>query len=225
MRSVTRHQPVEITGRSRQTPHRALVLMEATVRPILTTILAGAAALGALGASAALAGDDQMHIMTIRLPDGSVRQIQYAGDVPPQVIVAPAPVAPIGFADPFAAMRLMSAMLDRQADMMLRQAAATRQGTTDDAENAPGMRVYSMSSTIGASGVCMRSVQITYTGDAKPHVVSRSSGDCGAAAPPAEINAPRPVPAAQPKAPRTIEVKATNPRPALAMAQPAFPPQ
>jgi hypothetical protein len=216
------------------------------MRPILTTILAASAALGGACVTPALAQDGQPHVMLVRLPDGSVRQIQYMGDVPPRVVFVPAPMAgaPLFAADgpdsPFAAMQRMSAIMDRQAEMMMRQVAAMQAAAADAPTDEPsgiaadanpaGARVYSMSSVIGAGGVCMRSVQITWNGDAKPQLVSHSSGDCGPAGAPAngavnpgEVNAPRLAPAAP--AARTIEVKAgqTGPdgaRPALAMIEP-----
>jgi hypothetical protein len=62
----------------------------------------------------------------------------------------------------------------------------------------------------------MRSVQITYMGNGQqPHVVSQTSGDCGApsgTATPAELPRAVPVPDHQQ---RTIEVKAGHPYPRL----------
>jgi hypothetical protein len=112
--------------------------------------------------------------------------------------------------------------------MMLRQAAAMPALLQNGgAQMPPGMHVYSMSSTIGSSGVCMRSVQITYDGTAKPQMVSHTEGNCGTAqggAAPTEMHAPAPLapPAAQP---RTYEVKAATPPEKVAMAQPASWPQ
>ncbi len=204
------------------------------MRPNLKSVLAGGIALaGVAGIGPALAGDGQPHVMNLRLPDGSIAQIQYTGDVPPQVAVMPAPVAiaappffaPPGFGAPFAMMERMSAMMDRQAEMMLRQAAAMQAAMNAPAANLPpGAQAYSISSTIGGGGVCMRSVQVTYSGDSKPQVVSRTAGNCGPAqqgGAPSEVNAPAPVVRPPMNQPRTIEVNAGSDRPVLAMAQPA----
>jgi hypothetical protein len=201
------------------------------MRSNLTSISAVAAALVGLAAlSPALAGDSP-HMMNVRMPDGSIAQIQYMGDVPPQVVVAPAPIqavtppfGPIAIDPGFVAMARISDMLNRQADMMLRQAAAMPALLQNGAaQMPPGMHVYSMSSTIGNNGVCMRSVQITYDGTAKPQMVSHTEGNCGpnqGGGRPTEMNVPAPVepPAAQP---RTYEVKAVTPSEKVAMAQPA----
>ena len=64
---------------------------------------------------------------------------------------------------------------------------------------------------LSGPGVCMRSVQITFTGnDRAPHVVSQTAGDCGLAkgeaAPATLLNAPVPN-----RTPRVIEARAENP--------------
>ena len=111
------------------------------------------------------------------------------------------PVALAPMADPFAMMQRIVADMDRQAAIMLQQVA-------DLAARAPFDTAQPM--MVGAGpGVCMQSVQITYTGHGAPHIVSHSSGACG----------PTAVPSAQPEAPvttpapRSIEVKATQPAP------------
>jgi len=201
------------------------------MRSNLTSISAVAVALVGMAAlTPALAGDSP-HVMNVQMPDGSVAQIQYVGDVPPQVIVAPAamqavtpPFGPIAMDPGFAAMARMSEMLNRQADMMLRQAAVMPALLQNGgAQMPPGMHVYSMSSTIGNGGVCMRSVQITYDGTAKPQMVSHTEGNCGPAqggTRPMEMNAPAPLTPSVTQ-PKTYEVKATTPAEKLAMAQPA----
>lgn len=199
--------------------------------------LAGAAALAGIGlASPALAGDGQPHLMTLRLPDGSIAQIPYTGDTPPQVAVVPVPVAvlppgffaPAGFGPSFASLDRLSAMMDRQMEMMMRQAAAMQQAAMGSTPVAlpPGTHMYSVSSTIAGSGACMRSVQVTYNGTAKPQIVSHTAGNCGPSAAegtPAEVNAPAPVVRPPTNRPRLIEVKANADRPLLALAHPADP--
>ena len=128
--------------------------------------------------------------MTLRLPDGSIQQIRYTGNVPPQVVLAPMPAAappgffgpvlfgPIGFGPSFAAVERMSAILDRQADAMMRQVAAMQSAVMEGGSDRlpPGLQVYSMSSTIGGNGVCMRSVEIIFlqwrreAADGLPHL-------------------------------------------------------
>lgn len=197
------------------------------MRTSLKTFLAGAVVLVTVGAvGPALAGDAQTHILNVQLPDGSVEQIRYTGDVAPQIVVAPAPfvfAAPgFAFGPSFAELRRISAILDQQAAAMIRQAAAMPMMISGGMEGLPpGAHGYSMIATSSGDGVCMRSTQITYrSGDAKPEVVSHTSGSCGPAqgpSVPAEVNAPAPQPASSP---RTIEVKANGHTPYLAMAQP-----
>jgi hypothetical protein len=204
------------------------------MQPFLKATLAGAAALvAAAGLTPALAGDGGPHVMNVRMPDGSVTQIEYFGDVPPRVVLAPVPVAigtppfdaPIGFGSSFAAMQRIAAMMDRQAEMMMRQAAAMQEATMR--ASAPVLpssaHAYAISSSTGGGNVCMRSVQITYRGDAAPQVVSRTAGNCGPEADsnaPASVSTPAPVAPAPQSRPRTIEVRANTDRPLLAMAQP-----
>src|SRR6478735_12258519 len=67
--------------------------------------LIGAAGVAAL-AGAAFAADRNAHLLKVVLPDGSVEQIHYIGDVAPQVVVVPTRQTgmPVAFVDPFAAM-------------------------------------------------------------------------------------------------------------------------
>ncbi len=205
------------------------------MRTSLKSVLAGAAAIVAVGAgTTTFAREVQSHVMTVRLPDGSVEQIQYTGDTPPQVVVAPAPVAiatpffgpQAGFGPSFAELQRISAILDQQAAAMMRQIAAipTMTGAAIG-DLPPGASGYSYIATSSGNGVCTRSVQITYRGgDAKPQMVSHTSGNCGTdqePAVPSGLSAPPPATAPQLAEPhRTIEVKADGRKPYLAMAQP-----
>lgn len=200
----------------------------------LTAALVGVASIAGIGAvSPALAGDGQPHIMNLRLPDGRIAQIRYIGDTPPRVAVLPVAVpvvppvsfAPIGFGPDFASLERLSAMMDRQAEMMLRQAAAMQQAAVsgEAARLPPGTQTYSVSSSIGGSGFCMRSVRVTYTGDATPRIESYTAGNCGPVdgrGIPAEAHTPAPVAQPPVSQPRIMEVKADTDRPMLAMAQP-----
>ena len=69
--------------------------------------------------------------MTVQLPGGSIAAIRYTGDVPPQVVLSPAPAefgAPMpssaffGPGSPFAMLDRMSAAMDREAASLMRQA-------------------------------------------------------------------------------------------------------
>jgi hypothetical protein len=169
------------------------------------TILVGAAAMLAAGAiTPARAGDSTTHILTIALPDGAVEHIRYRGDVPPTVVMAPAPftvAAPFFGPDPaFAALQRMSAALDAQAAVMLQQAAELPRMTEAQFRTLPaGATGYSFVSTFSSNGACTRTTQVTYRGDGlAPQTVSNVSGDCGgqpATRPvPARIREPAPAP-------------------------------
>jgi hypothetical protein len=170
-----------------------------------TVLLSGAAALGLTGLAAlAHAQTATTRVMTVRLPNGQIEQIQYAGDVPPQVVLLPSAVV---FESPFAMLARMSAEMDRQAAAMMRAVNhMAMQPMIPQTTEAAGFGQMP-----AAGGVCMRSVQITYMGNGQqPHVVSRTSGDCGPSsgpATPAEVPPVAPVPNHQ----RTIEVKAAQP--------------
>jgi hypothetical protein len=133
--------------------------------------------------------------------------------VPPRLVLVPAiPVAaPMMAQDPFAMMARLSALMNQQAAVMLRQADAMAGAPTG---LQPGTSGYSFVSSTSGAGVCTRSVRITYNGgDAAPKMVSSTSGDCGpdhGGSPPAGVNMPAPV--AHP-VPGTIEARATGQTP------------
>ena len=55
-----------------------------------TAALIGAVVLAAAGLAGASAGElARTHILTVRLPDGSIEQIRYLGDRPPQIRFGP----------------------------------------------------------------------------------------------------------------------------------------
>ncbi len=162
------------------------------MRKIRTSVLAGIAALAVAGT--ALASSHDRHVMKVDLPDGSVAHIEYAGDVAPKVTFAPAMIDPVGWADPlpaapFALFDRIAAEMDRQADVMMRQASALPvehnpgNGQVDLAalgKLPPGTVSYSFTSTGTGTGTCNRSVQVTSSGPGQqPKVVSASYGDCG----------------------------------------------
>jgi hypothetical protein len=194
------------------------------MRSLKTAFGAGVAAIAALGfCGIALAQNPQIHTMTIALPGGGVEQIQYTGTVAPRVSVSDAP-APIfaampmfGAGSPFAEMERISAAMDRQADQMLREAAALQAGVaqpnlTAVSEMPAGSRTYSFVSEMNGNNVCSRSMVITSEGNgAAPHVVTHASGNCSAVAAPG-FQTPTQLPAAPAptSGPRMIMTKATG---------------
>jgi hypothetical protein len=185
--------------------------------------------------SIAIAGAAAAHTMTIQLPDGTVEQIHYAGDVAPRISLRPAaPVAfdeaPFAAFDPspiFARMEQISAAMDREMATLLRAAqswtvapnGAPDQPIAIDAGNLPpGAKAYSFSMTISPNGVCRQSMEITSQGpNAKPQVVSHSAGSCGA---PTNAAVPDEAPAIAPaERGGTITAKAVRERPATEVQQ------
>lgn len=176
-----------------------------------TVLLAGAAAvLVASACGVAAAKSPESHVMTVRLPGGGVEEIRYTGNVAPQVVVTPE-YAPIGFGWPaaffgpdsaFAQLDRISAAMNRQMGVMLRDARALAaepglaSATEIDAGKLPpGSQSYSFISTTSGSGICGKSVEITSRGDGqKPQVVSKSWGDCGKGENGAGATRPAPAP-------------------------------
>lgn len=164
-------------------------------------VLIGAAALSLGVACAAEAATAKLHTMLVNLPDGSVAQVSYAGDVAPRIAIQPtdarqdATMAPdqasMMMADPFAQMALVSAMMDRQADAMMQQVsamqhAAAQQGaapgmTMTGADKLPaGVQMTYVSTTTDANG-CTRTVSYASDGSqAAPKVTEAASHGCEA---------------------------------------------
>ena len=148
------------------------------------------AAAAALTAGVALAAE-RAHVLNVSLPDGSIAQIEYHGDVAPRVVLAPAaiPVADHTFADPFAEMDHVFAAMAAQHEAMLREVAAMQQNlatspVVQTAGKAPnGMAWHMVSTTTSANG-CTQTVEWSATG-AQPQVTKASSGNCEAATHPA----------------------------------------
>ncbi|QGN54747.1 hypothetical protein [Novosphingobium sp. Gsoil 351] len=159
-------------------------------------ILTGAAALLVCGVAEAATA--KLHKLNVALPDGSVAQVEYAGDVAPRVVVQAAPQA-IAFADPlfalggdpFAEMQHVSALLEQQHRAMLQQVAELQRAAATGTP-APGLTLtsnlpagsyhYSMvSSTTGADG-CTQTVSWSSDGKSpEPQVTKTSVGNCDAA--------------------------------------------
>lgn len=160
-------------------------------------IVTGALA-AALVSAAACAAEVKLrpNVLTVRLPNGAIEQIHYAGKVPPQVDLSPgarpadvAGLGPIFWASPspFADFDRLSAAMDRQmavlastSDGPFAGAFAVPQLSPATLADAPaGAESYSVVSTFSGGRSCVRSIQITAEGPGKaPHVVTKSSGDC-----------------------------------------------
>lgn len=167
-----------------------------------------AGTLGLVCAGGVYAAAQNVHVMKVALPDGSVAQIHYVGDVAPQIVLAPA-AEPVAFADPFAMMDQVAADMDRQQQAMLQQVAAMQaqaarspqvQTASTNGNAAPqGVYHYSYVSTSGGQGGCTQSYELTSYGNAAPKEVSQQSGDCKGVAPLVKASAPAtPAPAPKP---------------------------
>jgi hypothetical protein len=139
------------------------------------TLFAAAVAMAGLG-GLAYAQTPDTHVMTVRLPDGSLQRIEYTGSVAPRIEIVP--VSQIAPSSPFAMMQRISAEMDAQMAQMFQafgpMTAPPPVGTAPITAAFGGMPA-------AGSGVCFHSVQVTYNGSGQPHVVSQTSGDCGGA--------------------------------------------
>ncbi|MBV8337522.1 MAG: hypothetical protein JO358_19200 [Alphaproteobacteria bacterium] len=169
------------------------------MRTVRTAILASAAAIAVAGlAGVAGARDLNTHVVTIEVPGGGVAEILYTGDVPPQVVLSPAPTtlsalpsfgAFFGSASPFAELERLSAVMDREAASLMRQAEQLARAPGFGGNQLieaglrslpPGTTSYTMVSSWSGNGVCSQSVEITSPANGgTPRVVSHSSGNCG----------------------------------------------
>lgn len=176
------------------------------MRTITKLLLAGAGA--ATVAGVALAADRQ-HVLNVVMPDGTVAQVHYVGDVAPRVVVAPTAdpmLAAFGGDSPFAMFDRISAQMDAQMNAMMRQAsmmaaaapAANGQVSEAALKSLPvGTVSYSVTSFSSGNGAsCSQSVQVTSLGaNEAPKVVRQNSGDCSA------MNSRQPTPAVAQPAP------------------------
>jgi hypothetical protein len=168
--------------------------------------LAGAGALTLAGVAVAA---DKSHVMNVVMPDGSVAQVHYVGDVAPQVVAVPTAdpmLAAFGGDSPFAMFDRISAEMDAHMNAMMRQ-ASTLAATTPAAngqindvalQSMPAGTVsYSFTSFSSGNGAsCSQSVQVTSLGaNQAPKVVRQDAGDCSA------VNSRAPVPAVAHPAP------------------------
>ena len=165
------------------------------MRVFRTALVAGAAVIAVAGISGVAAARDlNTHVMTVHIPGGGVAEIRYTGDLPPQVVLSPAPTALGAFfgpASPFATLDRISAAMDREAASLMRQAEmlANAPGFAPNhpiemalGNLPPGTESYSVVSMWSGNGVCTQSVEITSPANGgRPRVVSHSSGSCGSA--------------------------------------------
>jgi hypothetical protein len=167
------------------------------MRAIKSLLIAGAATATLIGAAAAAAPGPQAHVLIVRLPNGAVEQIRYFGDTPPKVVLsrAPAfgPVAMFGPNSPFAEMDHQMAAMMAQAHAV--QARALQAGALTGAAGPGGLQQvvigqapagsqsFSTISTFSGGHACTKSVQVLSQGAGRPpQVLTKTSGDCGAAA-------------------------------------------
>ena len=170
-------------------------------------LMIGAAATvaAAILAGPVLARDLHMHEMTMRLPDGGVAHIRYAGNTPPQVSfddfalrntgfsgALPADPFTGPFADPFADMERISAAMDRQAAQMMRLANADFSAASPQALEARlgelprGAAGYSVYSVTSGGKTCTERMAFGYDSHGKPVVQKASAGNCAVVSAPAD---------------------------------------
>ena len=173
------------------------------VSKLRVTALAGAAALAIAGTAFAATPKANPHtnVMTVRLPDGSVARVEYAGDIAPKVTVQPGPLGQFGWAPmalpSFAGFDRMIEQMNRETEAMMRQAqqishqppgAATRYIASYG--NMPaGATSTTIVSYSNGGRTCTRTTETVSEGPGKaPKVTSSVTGDCGAAAPQPSVN-------------------------------------
>lgn len=158
-------------------------------------LIAGAAIAGLAVLAPAVARELNSHKMTVPVPGGGVATIEYSGNVAPKVSFLP--VAGERLADPFtwpaalgmpsfAALDQMAADMDRQMNVMLHRAEMLSRLPQGDGlrgavmHDLPPGTSFSMVSETTSNGVCTHVTRITQgAGDARPQVVSNTSGNCG----------------------------------------------
>jgi len=141
----------------------------------------------ALSASAMAQTRAQMHEMNVTLPDGAVVHVQYAG-AKPIVTLGQEPVRsswsddgdrlwPAFGADDFKIPDIgaVTARIDHQ------MAAMRAEMATFDRLSDPNLAA-NVSSSASRGGFCARTVEVTQTGAAAPHVEEHSYGACADAA-------------------------------------------
>lgn len=178
-----------------------------------TLIVGGILALAAGGAAYAA---ENLHTTTVDLGDGSVAQIEYSGDVAPQVTVIPVDARARIAMDPFAEMDRAFAQMEAQRQQMMQRVAQMQQqaaASGAQVNHGPGQVMVSTNMPAGSNfhytvvtsasrngKSCTQTVEYSSDGkSAEPRITRASSGDCDAVKP-LDKPIPASVPAAQPKA-------------------------
>ena len=149
------------------------------------------AGLGAVTvAGAALAASGENHMLNVPLPDGAIVHVQYAGKVPPRVVVSEAPR--VDEFSPFGVLDMSALEMQRQMDAMMRQISAMAAQPATGASrlnvasfvNAPaGSNSVTIVTTSNGNSTCTRRTDVQSQGAGKPpKVVSSQSGDCSGTA-------------------------------------------
>ena len=126
---------------------------------------------------------------------------------PPGVVLVPVrmvqqarlPAAAVLPPSPFADMQRIAALMQRQADAMMRLAAlAAAPVQAFDTSTSPLQQgnATTFIASFSGGGYCARTVQISSTGQGAPRVTERTEGNCAQGARPAAITRPAPGPAA-----------------------------
>jgi hypothetical protein len=156
-----------------------------------TLTLAGIAAVAI--ARTAIAANKNSHVMNVPLPDGSVARVEYVGEVPPKVTVAPAPMAGdlwMGGLPSLANFDRMFEQMDRQMrqiEQMARQPAGVPGMNVASYGNLPaGANSVSVVTFSNGGSTCTRTTKVVSQGPGKsPKVTTNASGNCATPAQPA----------------------------------------
>jgi hypothetical protein len=148
-------------------------------------VLAGVTA--ATLAGTAMAASKNSHVMDVPLPDGSVARVEYVGDVPPKVTVAPTSRAGDAWMSGFPSMANFDRMFEqmdrqmRQIEQMARQPAGVPGMNVASYGNIPaGANSVTVVSTSNGAVTCMRTTEVVSQGAGKPpKVTTKVSGNCG----------------------------------------------
>jgi hypothetical protein len=160
-------------------------------------------------AGAAYAADRNTHVINVNLPDGAIARVEYVGDVPPRVTIAPAPMSrdmrQMAMAPGFVGFDQMIDQMDRQAAAMMsevgrlaRQPVATPGLSVVSFGNLPpGANSVTIETVSNGGRTCTRRTEVMSQGPGKaPKVISNASGDCSAASGSNQQAAPRSAPTA-----------------------------
>lgn len=160
-------------------------------------------------AGAAYAADRNIHVINVNLPDGAVARVEYVGDVPPKVTIAPAPFASdarqVTLAPGFAGFDQMMEQMDRQTAAMMSQVdrlahqpiAAPGLNVVSFGSLPPGANSVTIETVSNGGRTCTRRTEVVSQGPGKaPKVISNASGDCSSTNGPGQQAAPRSAPSA-----------------------------